>query len=108
MFGKKKINEKKVVHVYDQNLAFTNYKRQNMLSLKLRDYDLMTTTMSMIGLLIAMIQYEYEVDTEKIYTKKEEMYKYRTELPEHTRIHIMCRLVVFISSWFSVACMMRR
>ncbi len=74
-----------------------------MLFLKLRDYDLMTTTMSMIGLLIAMIQYEYEVDTEEM--NKE---NYRKVLPVHTRIHIMCRLVVFISSWFSVACMMKR
>ena len=74
-----------------------------MLFLKLRDYDLMTTTMSMIGLLIAMIQYEYEVGTEEMNKDS-----YREELPEHTRIHIMCRLVVFISSWFSVACMMRR
>ena len=74
-----------------------------MLFLKLRDYDLMTTTMSMIGLLIAMIQYEYEVDTEDMNIEN-----YRKQLPEHTRFHIMCRLVVFISSWFSVACMMRR
>ena len=63
----------------------------------------MTTTMSMIGLLLAAIQYELEITTEN--TTKE---TYRNKLPKMTKAGTMCRLIIFISSWFSVGCMMMR
>lgn len=63
----------------------------------------MTTTMSMIGLLLAAIQYELEITSED--TTKE---TYRQNLPKLSKAGTLCRLIIFISSWFSVACMMMR
>jgi len=77
---------------------------QNKLFVKYRDYDLMTTTLSMIGLLLAGFNYEMKIDTEditpKTYRKSDKVYTM-----QHTNLF---KLVILMSSLLSLGCMIMR